>query len=236
MLKILEIIFFSLFIISCKKELGSPGKIREETRTVNDFNKIVLHHKINLVLTQDTLNKLTIRTGENIIAGIHTNVVDDVLTIENSRNSSMNQPSQQIDVFLSAKELETIEYLGSGNISSTNTLKAPVFTVVSQTGAGVIQLDIEATHTVAGIYEESADIILSGKTNTAFVYCAPRGTINLKLLEAKKMNIYFSSVRNGYVWVTDELSGTNYHTGNILYKGNPVLQIITSGKGKFQPL
>ena len=227
---ILITISLLLLIISCKKDQGV--RVTED-RSVSSFHTIIIDHRINLTITQDTIEKLQVMAGINTISSVITLITDSTLTIQNKDNSTINDPGNFIEVKLSVKNLRTIEYQGSGNIASTNKLTPSSFTIVSTKGVGIINLEIETDHLVAGIYEENADFIFRGKANTAFVYCSSRGTIDLKEMEVKKMNMVYSSVRNGFVWVTENLVGTIYHTGNVFYKGNPVLQKEEVSSGRF---
>lgn len=231
-MKFTSIIFALLILSSCKKD----ETIVAQERPVSSFNKIVLKHRINLILTQGSTNALTVVAAMQKLSSIKTEVIDDVLYIENLSNNIINKPGESINIYLHVSGLETIDYQGSGNITSTNTITAPTFTIVSMTGAGIIDLDVEANHLVAGIYEDNADIILSGRSNTAYVYCTSRGSIDLRNMEVKNLDIIYSSVRNGYVWATETLNGTIYHKGNVFYKGNPQVNQTILSEGKFLPL
>jgi hypothetical protein len=231
--KLLIFIFVSALCVACKKNIGMMAS---ENRPAGAIKKIIIDHKINLTLTQDSVEKIVVIAGENIISSIGTLVKDSVLIIENINNSSINDPGTNIEVKVSVRDLQLVEYKGSGNIKSTNTLRPSAFTIVSSKGAGIINLNIETGHLVAGIYEENADMIFSGKSNTAFVYCSSRGTIDMKNMQVKKMNIIYSSVRNGYVWVTESLAGSIYHTGNVFYKGMPTLDVKQLSTGRFLQL
>ncbi len=221
-----------MILSSCKKD----EIIVAQERPVSSFHKIVLKHRINLILTQSSSNALTVIADMQKLSSIKTEVVDSVLYIEDLSNNIINKPGETIDVLLDVSGLETIDYQGSGNITSTNQLTAQTFTIVSMTGAGIIDLDVEANHLVAGIYEDNADIILSGRSNTSYVYCTSRGSIDLRDMEIKNLDIIYSSVRNGYVWATETLNGTIYHKGNVYYKGNPQINQTILSEGKFLPL
>ena len=229
-----RIIFITVILcsilFSCKKDFGT---LVTESRPAGPINKIILDHKINLTLIQDNFENLYVVAGSKSIGSVSTEIKDSVLTIQNLDNSSINAPGNEMEVRVGVTNLQMIEYRGSGNVKSVNTLMPSSFTIVSSKGAGIIDLSIETGHLVAGIYEENADFILKGKANSAYVYCASRGSIDMKEMEVKKMNMVYSSVRNGFVWATDSLTGTIYHTGNVFYKGTPVMQIEEKSSGKF---
>ena len=224
------LIFLCPVLFSCKKDFGT---LTTEIRPAGPIKKIILDHKINLTLVQDNFENLYVIAGSKTISSVSTEIKDSVLLIQNLDNSSINAPGNEIEVTVGVTNLETIEYRGSGYVKSVNTLKPSSFTIVSSKGAGTINLSVETGHFVAGIYEENADFIFKGKANSAFVYCASRGTIDMKEMEVKNLNIVYNSVRNGYVWATGSLTGTIYHTGNVFYKGSPVKQIEEKSSGRF---
>jgi hypothetical protein len=224
------ILLICFMVSSCKKDFGTPVT---EIRPAGPIRKIILDHKINLTLVQDNFENIYVKAGSKSIHSVSTEIKDSVLTILNLDNSSINAPGNEIELFVGVTNLEMIEYRGSGTLKSMNTLKPTSFTIVSSKGAGIVDLSVETGHFVAGIYEENADFIFRGKANSAYVYCASRGTIDMKDMEVKKMNIVYCSVRNGYVWVTDSLTGTVYHTGNVFYKGAPIRQTEDKSSGKF---
>jgi hypothetical protein len=224
----------AVFLLSsCRKDFGNRVT---EIRSAGPVKKIIIDHKIDLVLTQDSFENIAVIAGSKTVANVQTELSDSILTIGYKNNSTINDPDNPVEVQVGIKDLQMIEYRGSGNISCRNTLISSSFTIVSSKGAGIVNLQLETGHLVAGIYEENADFIISGKANTAYLYCTSRGTMDLKNMEVKKMSVVYSSVRNGYVWATENISGTIYHTGNVFYKGSPVLNIEEKSSGRFLPL
>src|SRR5664279_908967 len=71
---------------SCKRDgcTLSPGTRTRETRNLSSFNEIILYDKINLVVTQDSVQRVTVEAGENLVPGIRTDVANNILTIKNN--------------------------------------------------------------------------------------------------------------------------------------------------------
>jgi len=101
------------------------GKVITETRTPSDYTRIELNDNINLVITQDSINKISVEGGEKLLPNIQTEFVDNKLIIKNNNKCNwVRSYKNKFTVYVSAKSLKRIEYFGSGNITSTNTLVA----------------------------------------------------------------------------------------------------------------
>jgi hypothetical protein len=223
-------------LFSCKKGLlGGEGRIVITQRSAPSFHKISLYHHIDLVLTQDTVENIKVEAGENRQPSIVTAVEGDELVIKNDANSLVNRPGEVIRVYVSVKELQLLNYQGSGTITCSNTLQMSQFTVLSNLGAGDVHLNLDVQQLTAGIYEDNADFIFRGKADQCYTYCASRGTIHYENLEVRDMQLDYSSARDAYVHVTGFLKGTIYYKGNVYYKGTPVLQTNMPDAGRFIP-
>jgi hypothetical protein len=229
------VLYISLLIVSiygCKKGTFSPGNTVVIEKDLPAIHQIILFDNINLVLTQDTVDKLKIEAGENIQPYITTDVNGAALTIKNtSSNQWLQDASQTINVYVSIKQLAKIDYKSAGNITSTNTLQSDYFQIDSE-GAGNVNLSLNSIKIVANAYQENADLMLSGRSDTCYAYCSSRGTIDFRNLQVKRMAVDFGSVRSGYVWATEALHARIFYKGNLYYKGAPFIdqQLLHDGR------
>ncbi len=203
-------------------------------RIIAPPREIRIYDNINVILTQDSIDKMSIEAGENLQAFITTETNSEALIIRNTAACKwLKSPSEKINVYLSVTRLNKIVSEGSGNVTSSNMLQADHIIIDSDAGAGIVSLSLNAQHTRVVFPREGADIILKGKSETCYTYCTSRATINFKNFVVKKMEIDYGSVRNGFINVTESLTGRIYHTGNVLYSGNPAsikMEILSTGK------
>ena len=221
--------------IGCQKPscFTDAGAVTKTDRNISPFTKIVLYDNIHLVLTQDTVEKLTVEGGKNVLPQIETSVKEQILTIKNNVDCNwLRRPGETITVYASVKNLEQVDYNGSGNITATNTLTSPVLFFYSYKGAGNIDVDITADVAGAYIHQENADITLRGSANRFFTYTNARGSINLKGLQVKNMVMEYGGVRDATINVTENLDVIIYHTGNVYYKGTPQVKLQTHSSGQ----
>ena len=191
-------------------------------RPIASFHQVDLADDVNLILTQDTTEWLKVEAGINLQPNIITKVDKGVLTIRNATTCKwLRSPSEKINVYVGIKKLDYVNYNGSGNISSTNTIVADDITFFSKEGAGNITVSLDAKKTTATILYENADFIFKGKTDVCYAYVNSRGSIDFKDFETRHMNIGYASVRDAVINVTEVLESLVYHTGNLYYQGNP---------------
>jgi len=222
---IILLLFSAIFFTSsCGKNgcLKNAGAVKSAVRQLAAFNEIILYDKIDVVLTQDSVQQVKIESGENMIPNIETTVLDNVLTVrDNSSCKWVRDMNEKITVYISLPGLHQIKYHGAGNIISTNTIKADEFTIDSPEGLGVINLKLESRQTNILIRMNAADIILSGKSDRTSVYCAVSGSVNLRDFVSDYVTIDHRSVRDSWVNAVTTLDARILYKGNLYYKGNP---------------
>ena len=210
--------------LSCKKSgcFEDAGPLITIQRETTSFHRIVLFDDVNLVLTQDTLESIKIVAAKNIEPNISVQNDNGVLTIRNNTTCKwLRSPNENATVYLSVKTLDHIEYSGSGNVSSTNSINADKITFYSAIGAGNIDISLNAKQVTAKVEYESADFIFHGRADVCYGYTGSRGTLDLKDFEVKYLALGYAGVRDVTVNATELLEATIYHTGNVFYKGNP---------------
>ncbi len=161
---------FLLFLLSCKKEnmcdcIKSTGKIKFQERIVGDFSNIWLEDNINIILKPDTINKITIEAGENLLKLIHTEIKNNYLYITNeNRCNWVRKFDIPINAYISLKKLDTISYWGSGNISCTDTLKNAIFQIDVHDGSGTVDLTINTYESRLKIHTGPPTLNIDGIT------------------------------------------------------------------------
>jgi len=208
----------------CKKPgcIKGEGSIILQQRPAKSFNRIDITGNINLVLTQDTVEKISIEGGEGIIANVSTEIKDNVLTIKNTTTCKwLRHPSEKIIIYLSVRDLVRLNYNGSGSVTSTNKIIADGITFYTDRGAGNIDIDLEAKRVYAYIYTDATDMIFRGKSDSCYVYTGERGTIDFRNFIVKHQQVGYGSIRDGYVHATESLNVIMYFKGTLFYRGAP---------------
>jgi hypothetical protein len=202
---------------------ATAGSKTTEIRSLPAFNSIVVQGKLHLILTQDSIQKLTVSTGSNLQKGIKTDVIQQTLTINNDNSCMLRDPSDWAEIHISSNQLQTITSYGTGDITSTNTLKASVFTVDCWYGTNDIRLNIQANNVFAISRHESATIRLTGSADSAYIYCGEAASVDLSALPTRAAAVDSKSIRDISVKVTTALHANILYKGNVYYKGSPAI-------------
>src|SRR5688572_21744779 len=117
-------ILFTIFLLSavfasCKKNgcLEEAGALVTSVRNAGAIREVRLYDNINLVLKQDTTEKISVAAGKNLEPFIETSFEKEVLTIRNNIHCNwLRDPAEAITVHVSVKNLEKLYYEGSGNV------------------------------------------------------------------------------------------------------------------------
>jgi hypothetical protein len=229
-----------LSVISCNKNgkcFSTSGSVISQERPVMPFDSIDLGDNADLILTQDSITKITVEAGQNIISGITTEIVDRQLVIRNTNICNWLRSYQKpLNVYVSLDHLWKIYYNAAGNISTTNTFNIDSVKVEVWGGCGTIDLALNCKKGFFALNQGTADYNLHGNCDVASVYVSGMG-----LFQAKNLVTHYCSVENKgtndcYVNVSVSLNAIIENIGSIYYTGNPG-QIVTkiSGSGVVEP-
>ncbi len=238
--KVIGIYIMIIFAVSCSKDSCplSSGNTSTQLRDLPFFREIVLYDKINVILKPDSVQKIMVEAGSHILSGISTTVNGDQLTIQDNSGCKMfRTDGNTVSVYISTGGLEKISYHGSGNVSSTDTIRQNHFTIDCDEGSGSINLKLVADSVDAIIRTRNADISLSGYGNYALVYCAGEGSVDLTYFTTRDAHVETKSIRDNMVNVTGNLYASILYLGNVYYTGSPEnIQTQITSSGKLIPL
>jgi len=200
----------------------AAGDLTTEIRDITTFREFNLYDKINVILTPDSIQFIKIEAGKNLISHISTTVSGETLTIQDKNGCKLLRSGGDIvNVYIATGQLQKIFYYGSGNISSTDTLRATNFTIDCNAAAGSVDLKLVADTTNAIIRTANADISLTGHGKFVYVYCQDEGSVNILPFISNTVYVVSKSLLDMKVNVTDNLTAEIFYKGNVYYKGNP---------------
>lgn len=215
---------------SCPLRAGDPIT---QDRDLPPFTNIILDAKVNLVLIQDTAQHVRVSAGKNLADGVKTTVDGQTLSIKENNPCLLSDPSEWSTVYISSPRLQSITYYGSGNVTSTNTLQASLFTVDCWTGVGKINLSVQAGQVNALVRNESATVTLTGAADSAYVYCHEAGSVDLSGLATTTAGVDSKSIRDIYVNASHAVHANITYMGNVYYRGSPsVIDTYIVGTGR----
>jgi hypothetical protein len=225
-----------LAMFCCKDDsncLKSTGKIITESRNLPPFNVIFVHDNLDLIFTSDTVQKVEIEAGKNIMDGISTEVINGSLYIKNNNKCNWARSyDKKIKVYISQPSFFELYNYTSGNISNS---KQQVFDslIIHNYGNGELNMNIKCDKLKVDT-NFFGDIILSGEAGEVQAHCFRLARLDTRSLKCQDFSILYEAEGDSYIYAENNLSGKIKSAGNVYYYGNPVTtNLIVEGNGKF---
>jgi hypothetical protein len=228
------ILLFFLFGCGDGDCLKSSGAETSEERMLSDFKAIELSDLFNVWLVNDTITKIIVETGENLISDIKTEISDTTLKISNTSKCRFlrgygNYPKLIIHV----KDLKLVQIYEPCNVYTIDTLKNYQIQFIFNADISTANLCIESTYLTLDLWSDvTGEYTIKGKSFYLISNTYGYSKINAKDLECD--NIILNSVSTGNITVTAKstLNVTILGSGNVYYYGNPVITQKIEGAGK----
>ncbi len=179
--KLIYIIGFFIVFASCKKaENRSCFKFvgNEKTKEVeiNEFYKLKLYEHVKFELVQDTVNKVVLIGGENLLNEISINVSENTLTITNNNKCNfLRNYDKVVKAEIHFKDLKELDYLGSETLTNRDILNLPWFSFSMKKNSSTIDLNIKSIFLFANTSGGYADYILRGSADYACLTASSNG-------------------------------------------------------------
>ncbi len=236
--KALAILTTVIIFSSCKKEnicdcLKSTGDIMTEKRPVTDFTDISVNNNCQVIITQDTMNSITVEAGENLMSNIKTTIDGGQLTIANENVCNwVRSYARKIKVYVHVKNLTHVNHFGSESVYSTNAITSDLIDA-NVIYSGDLNFIINAQNSYSRTHAGAGDITFSGTTVNHFVYDIGQGFAYCQNLSAQNVIVINKGTGECYVNAQNNLHTELSGEGDIYYSGNPaVLTTINTGSGK----
>ncbi len=230
-MKIIAKISFVLLVVllftTCQKDhlldcLRSTGQDVTEFRKKDYFDKINLKDNIDVVFHRDTLFRIEVMAGQNLIDGIITEQSGSTIYIRNeNRCNWMRSFKNKYTVHIYSPTISKVDAYGAGDFICADTIVCPEFSFDSWNASGTANLlfHCDKIHLNNNIGRMTFNAI--GFSAVSFYYINDTGVLDAHELQSDL--VYIRSVTTGFckVNVQKELGVEIRYTGNIYYYGNP---------------
>ena len=229
------------FFIACKKEnmldlFKRTGKIVKETRIVSHVRNFSAGKgKINCFFTRDTVFKVEVEAGKNLIDLIKTEVIGDTLFITNHNRCNFSRSYKpQINIYISTPDLRKIIQRGAGTIKSTNTIKGDSL-FLETWSSGDVYVDLDCDYLKTHVHNSTA-VYATGSARSHDAYMWHNSTFFGDNLNTDYTSVYDNTTGNFYCNANIRISATMRLNGDIIYSGNPAISVdYSGGTGKIIP-
>lgn len=232
-------ILVAVFAYSCKKETAgdcfkSVGKQTEEMRLLPPFDHMHIDRNVDVVLVPDTQEFVVVRCGEHLINLVKTEVVGTELTITNKNTCNwVRDFKTPIKAEVHLKSIYRLYFTGSGQVTSTDTLRSDNLIVEAYNASGDLSILVRNGWNQVVQHTGNADLKVGGWAPYNTMYSGGNGFLDCRGLACKEAYVLHRGTGNFYVNATDHLNVNIELIGDVYYTGNPASITDTiSGTGR----
>ena len=187
----------ALWLAGCTYVEGA-GPVVTQDRTVSGFSRIELQTEGTVHLTQADTETLTVEAEENLLDHLETEVHGDTLYIAWDEMDEWHRPTQPMNFYVSAKEIDGLIVDGSGDIQADDLSGTDMDLVVK--GSGDIGIEEITGDTFNVAVDGSGDIHVDRLTgDTVDLTINGSGEIKLGALTADTLHSRIHGSGNCYV-------------------------------------
>jgi hypothetical protein len=205
------------------------GNIITQDREVREFTEVRLQVSGNVILRQGPMQSLQVKTDDNIMPLIETEVRGKKLTISHGKHHL--RPTV-FEVYITVKNLEGAAISGSGDISGEGRFVTETF-YAKISGSGDIDFEVE-TDNLSSDISGSGSIRLSGKARDYAASISGSGTINAFDVTAENASVKISGSGDCKITALETLHTKISGSGDVYYRGRPQIHVKISGSGSLE--
>lgn len=219
-----------VFVYSCKKSEDRTcfkkwGKDSTREVSLPAFDKLEVYEQIEVVLIQDSSNRLVIIGGENVVNFVEFEVDSDKKLVLRNKNKCnfLRSYDKKIKVEIHFTELINVYFEGTEPMYSKDTLTSDYFTLFVRDGAGSIDLTLKSKVINAEVAHGWGDYTLKGKTDYARIAAKSNGFCNTYGLDVSDSLFVFCQTSSIMKVRADQIPMrvTMINNGIVEYKGIP---------------
>jgi hypothetical protein len=217
---------FSLTTISCIAHIHGNGKVVKQERSVSGFDKIAVSTGIEVVLNQDTFEKVVVEADENIQKIIKTEVSGGKLKIYLEEGVNY---AKKMKVYVTLKQLNELDASSGSEVKSEGKLNAETLKIHSSSGSD-IKIEVSANFVDADS-NSGSELTVSGTATSVKADSSSGSELHAGKLIAEKGEASASSGSELELNVTKEIKAHASSGASITVHGNPSIRDTNSSSG-----
>ncbi|MDB5227736.1 MAG: putative lipoprotein [Bacteroidota bacterium] len=204
------------YALHANDRIKGNGQLKTETRTISAFKEIRVSHAVKLVITQEEKYAMKIEGDENLLPYLEIKQEGNLLDIGMKRGHDFDF-DKGITVYISFKELNSINASGASGVESKNLIKEGSFEINSS-GASRIVLNLEVS-TLETVASGASQIVLNGKTSKAAFNISGASDLSASEFATDDVVLNSSGASKAFVNASKSLDVTVSGASNVKYTG-----------------
>jgi len=201
-----------------------------------------LHFKSvgEVFITQGDTCSLKIEGGEDLLAKVHTEIHEDMLSIIYKSDigdwTGLDWIKQESSLlyYITMQEVRQIDLTGAGTMHADG-LSGETLSI-SHSGAGMMTLKGLTFKALDVDLSGLGEIVVEGEVDSQNVDLSCAGSYVADELKSREANVSLSGAGSARVWVEAELNAHITGAGSIQYKGDPQIAESSTSLGNVKPL
>ena len=238
---LLLLLFFN---VACKKAndrrcFKSTGNKVEIEIPLDSTNHFKLYKNLKYYIVQDSLQKVIIRGGENVVGFVDVVTEDFVTSVRNTNSCNFLRDAEAIiEVEIHYPHPKRFYIEPSDSVIFKNTISCDSLIVDIRDGGGSARLDVNVGFLYINVSHGTADYTLTGNANNAEVKIQNNGFADASAFNAPAIFLYHNSTGDLKINLENSSGLVLINgTGNVLYTGMGLaLELQQNGSGKFVKL
>jgi len=232
------------------------GRVIKQDRDVTGFSEVTVAIAGKVILEQGDTEGVTVEADEDLIDDIVTDVRGRRLVIEFRQRKWGWHFRSRPDVLITVrfKELSAVSVSGSADVTADKMHGDDMDLSISGSGdmtigdmtarqlevgiggSGAITVEKLSADRVRSGISGSGDVEIAGKAAALRIGISGSGSVDASALEVKDANVHISGSGTARVNTSENLTGTISGSGNVWYRGRPLVDVSTPGSGSVRPM
>ena len=221
-------------LFNCFKKDGKTIRIEKQ---LDKFNALEINDMFNVFLCNDTINKVVIEGGENLLSSVSLKLENEKLTINDENNCNFIRKYERINIYLSFCSLDSVIVNGQSKLTNIDTLKVENFRVDVYAAIAEVDLCLNCSKSlllIRGISGSTGNYKLRGSTDYSYIYCHGTAHVYADNLASNYTRVWAITTGDIFVNATEKLLVKIEDSGDIYYSGEPdniiIIDILSTGK------
>jgi hypothetical protein len=220
------LIIFSLTALSCIAHIHGNGKVVKEERNITGFEEISASTGIEVVLTQDSFEKVVVEADENIQKILKTEVSGGKLKIYLEEGVNY---AKKMKVHVTLKQIKALSASAGSEVKTENKINAVNLKINVSSGSEV-NMEVNCTMVTASS-SSGSELTVSGTAQSIKADCSSGSELNASQLIAEKAEASASSGADMDVHASKEIKAHASSGAGIKVHGNPSIRDTNSSSG-----
>jgi hypothetical protein len=220
------LIVFALTADSCFAHVHGNGKVVKEERSISGFDAIAVSNGIDVLISQDTFEKVVVEADENIQKILKTELKEGKLKIY--LDEGVNNASK-MKVYVTLKQLKSLEGNSGADVRSASRINAESLKIHASSGS-----DVKMEVSCSQLFLDSSsgsDLTVSGSAQWLKASSSSGSDLNAAKLMAEKGEVSASSGSDLDVAVSKEIKAHASSGADVTVYGNPAIRDTNRSSG-----